>query len=58
MRRILTSLALAAAVLAVAGIAIRPHTASSGGVVQAQPVDVLADRVARAQQHLREMPDD
>ncbi|WP_034215818.1 tetratricopeptide repeat protein [Actinoplanes subtropicus] len=58
MRRILTSLALAAAVLAVAGIAFRPHTAPPRSVAQAQPVDVLADRVARAQQHLRDVPGD
>jgi len=60
MRRILTSLVLAAAVLVVAGIALRPHTATSpAGAVQAQqPVDVLADRVARAQQHLRDVPGD
>src|SRR5690348_6407174 len=64
MRRILTSLALVAAVLAVAGIAIRPHTATSPDVLAdrvaraQQPVDVLADRVARAQQHLRDVPGD
>ena len=64
MRRTLTRLAVAAAsttaLLAVAGIAFRPHTApaSDQAVVMAQPVDALAGRVARAQQHLREVPGD
>ncbi|WP_433299159.1 tetratricopeptide repeat protein [Actinoplanes sp. CA-030573] len=63
MRRTLTRLALAAALaataLAVAGIVARPHAAPSEEPVPVgQPVDVLADRVARAQQHLRDVPGD
>ncbi|MCU7728912.1 hypothetical protein ODJ79_34810 [Actinoplanes sp. KI2] len=58
MRRTLISLALAAALLGVAGIAVRPHSASPAALTAAPPVDQLADRVARAQQHLRDVPGD
>jgi tetratricopeptide (TPR) repeat protein len=63
MRRTLIRLTLAAAfaatVLTVAGIATRPHAAPSEKAVPvAQPVDLLAGRVARAQQRLRDVPGD
>jgi tetratricopeptide (TPR) repeat protein len=66
MRRTLTRLgllaALAAALLTVAGVATRPHRTPAARP-QTQPVAeppaaALADRVARAQQRLRDLPGD
>ncbi|MFI5893080.1 hypothetical protein ACIA5D_23520 [Actinoplanes sp. NPDC051513] len=62
MRRTLIRLgiaaALAAAVLTVANIAFRPRTERPAAQTVAQQTDLLAGRVARAQQHLRDVPGD
>jgi tetratricopeptide (TPR) repeat protein len=56
MRRILLSLALAAALLTAAGIVVRPS--STPAPAAASVPDPLALRVERAQQHLRDVPAD
>ncbi|MFC7279914.1 hypothetical protein ACFQS1_38655 [Paractinoplanes rhizophilus] len=62
MRRTLIRLgiaaALAAAVLTVATVAFRPTAEAPAARTVARQVDPLADRVARAQQHLRDVPGD
>src|SRR4051794_31363862 len=50
--------ALAVALLAVAGVTVRSHTAPPAARTAARPVDPPADRVARAQQPLRDVPGD
>ncbi|NMO51768.1 hypothetical protein HH310_11255 [Actinoplanes sp. TBRC 11911] len=57
MRRLLLCAALAVALLAIAGVVVRPERTSAPAGRPGGP-DPLAVRVARAQQHLRDLPGD
>ncbi|MEU4690967.1 tetratricopeptide repeat protein [Actinoplanes sp. NPDC023714] len=59
MRRILSAVVLAAALLTAAALVTLPGRAPQPGpVAAARPADLLADRIARTQQRLRDVPGD